>query len=48
MDQVDNLDLQLRASALQLAVTVVSKDSTYSPSEIMGLAYEFYKFLKGA
>jgi hypothetical protein len=44
----ENLDLQLRASALQLAVSVVSKDSQYNPAEIMSLAAHFYKFLKGA
>lgn len=48
MDQAaQQLDLQMRASALQLAVQAVSKDNMVGPEYVVDLAQEFYQFLKG-
>jgi hypothetical protein len=50
MDQVaQQLDLQMRASALQLAVGVFQKSSfpEYTEQEITHMAQAFYQFLKG-
>lgn len=48
MDQAaQQLDLQMRASALQLAVQAVSKDNMIGPEDIIPMAHAFYKFLKG-
>jgi hypothetical protein len=44
---VDNLDVQLRASALQLAASLVSKDGAIEALHVVPLAEAFYKFLKG-
>jgi len=47
MDQAaQQLDLQMRASALQLAVAAL-KDSTASFEDLMTMANAFYQFLKG-
>lgn len=48
MDQAaQQLDLQMRASALQLAVQAVSKDNMVGPEHVVDLAKDFYQFLKG-
>jgi len=48
MNDVNNLDMQIRLTALQLAVTVAKETKVEYPDQIVRTAKSFADFLRGS